>query len=78
MVPSSGDGTFRLTWVARPRRRPDRAAEAVGHEPRQVAGVVDVRVGQDDVVDRGGFDRQGLPVAQPQVLEALEQAAVDQ
>ena len=54
------------------------AAEPAGDQPRQVAGVVHVRVGQDHGVDGGRVDGQRVPVAPPQLLEPLEQPAVDE
>ena len=54
------------------------ALEALASQPRQVAGVVDVGVGEHHRVQGRGLDRQGGPVALAQGLEALEQAAVDQ
>ena len=47
-------------------------------EPRQVAAVIEVRVRQHDGVDVGRANRQRLPVALAQLLESLEQAAVDE
>jgi hypothetical protein len=46
------------------------------HRPRQPAGVIDVGVGQQHVVDRAQVEGRRLPVAQAQFLQALEQAAV--
>ena len=40
-----------LCHIARRGRREDAAAEAVAHELRQIAGMVEMRVGQDDGVD---------------------------
>ncbi|MCU0272382.1 MAG: hypothetical protein MUE34_04035 [Acidimicrobiales bacterium] len=56
----------------------DRTAEAVADDGRQVPGVVDVGVGQDDGVEAPRRHREGLPVALPQLLEPLEEATVDQ
>ena len=64
--------------VARARRAEDAAAKALADQPRQVAAVIEMRVREDDGVDRAGRDRERGPVAQPQLLEALEQAAVDE
>ena len=47
-------------------------------QQRQGAGVVDVGMGQDHGVERGRVDREGRPVAQPQLLLALEQPGVDE
>ncbi len=59
-------------------RAEDPAAKAGGHEPRQISAVIKVRMGQDDGVDGGRVDRQRLPVAEPQVLQALKQPAIDE
>ncbi len=65
--------------VARARRTPDRAVVALAHQQRQVAAVVEVRVRERHGVDAAFFQaRQRGPVAQPQLLVALEQAAIDQ
>ena len=40
--------------------------------------MVDVRVGQDDAVEEAWFEAGILPVQLPQLLEALEHAAVDE
>ena len=54
------------------------AAKAQLHQPGQEAAVVDVRMRQHHCIDVGRGQGQGLPVAQPQLLDALEQPAVDQ
>jgi hypothetical protein len=54
------------------------SAEAVPDESRQVPDVIEVGVCDDDGVDRRGVDRKRRPVAQAQLLLALEQAAVDE
>lgn len=56
----------------------DASAKAITHELGQVAGVVQVRVRQYHRVECLRRDRQWLPVQLAQVLQALEQAAVDQ
>ena len=40
--------------------------------------MVDVRVGDHDRVEAARIERRLTPVAQPQLLESLEQAAVEQ
>ncbi len=55
----------------------DLAAKALFDQQGQVAGVVQVRMGQDEGIHRGRHNRQRVPVAQPQLLVALEQAAID-
>jgi hypothetical protein len=47
------------------------AVEALARQHRQVAAVVQVGVGQDDGVDLAGHHRQRSPVAQAQLLVAL-------
>ncbi|MNJ37272.1 hypothetical protein D3C77_320830 [compost metagenome] len=56
----------------------DGPAESILDQFRQVAGVVQVGVGQDHRVNARGLDRERGPVLLAQGLEALEQAAVDQ
>jgi hypothetical protein len=67
-----------LAQVARRGGAQHLAGKAVTHQQRQGAAVVEVGVGQDDSVDVRRRDRQRRPVAQTQLLEALEQAAIDQ
>ena len=47
------------------RRAVHRAVEAVVHQPRQVADMVDVRVRQHDGVNLRRIERQSLPIALP-------------
>ena len=54
------------------------AAKAQLHQPRQEAAVVDVRMRQHHRIDRARRHGQRRPVAQAQLLDALEQAAVDE
>ena len=56
----------------------DPALEAAGHQPRQPPRVVQVRMREDDGIDGVGRNGQGGPVAKPQLLEPLEQPAVEQ
>jgi hypothetical protein len=59
-------------------RRHDVAAKALRDQPRQISAVVDVRVGQKDLVDGGRPQCKRLPVPLPQLLESLKQTTVDQ
>ena len=67
-------------FAERLRRRGgmDRPMKALPRQQRQIARMVDMRMRQQDEVDLGGRNRQGLPVALAQLFEALEQAAIDQ
>ena len=56
----------------------DGAGETVADQPRQIAGVIEVGMGEDDRVDRVRVDGQRGPVEFAQVLDPLEQTAVDQ
>ena len=73
-----GVGEHDARELGRRRRAEDAAAEALRHEPRQVAAVIEVRVREHDRVDRVGADRQRLPVALAQLLQSLKQPAVDE
>ena len=52
------------------------ASEAVAHQGRQVAGVIQMGMGQDDAVDTGRQDGKGCPVPEAELLQPLEQAAI--
>ena len=54
------------------------AAETVLDQPRQVAGVVEVGMGEHDVVDACRVDGEGVPVAAPVDRQALVEPGVDQ
>ncbi len=58
--------------------RMDAAAKAVLHEQGQVAAVIEMGVGEDHRVDAVRGDGHRRPVALPELLEALKQAAIDQ
>ena len=47
-------------------------------QARQIAGVIEVRVGEHHPVDGGGILRQRRPVTPGQVFSALEKAAIHQ
>jgi hypothetical protein len=58
------------------RRREGLAREAHLHEAGEVAGVVDVGVGEDHAVDRLLGERKRLPVALVELEATLEETAV--
>ena len=47
-------------------------------EPRQISGVIDVRVGDDYRVNPGRIERRLCPIAFTQFMSALKQTAIDQ
>ncbi len=53
-------------------------AEALAHKRGHIAAVIQVRVGQQNGVDFVHVDGQRLPVHQAQLLEPLEQTAIDE
>ena len=55
----------------------DGAAEAVFDQEWQVAGMIEVSMGQNDGVDAVRFDGKWRPILEPQRLESLEQATID-
>ena len=61
-----------------PRRAEDAAPETLRDQAREIAAVIEVRVRQHDRRDVRRLDRQVAPVALAQLLEPLEQPAVDQ
>ena len=60
------------------RRAEHASPKALRDEPRQIAAVIEVRVRQDDRIDPRRIDRKRCPVALPQLLETLKEAAVDE
>ena len=52
------------------------APEAVAHQGRQIARVIQMGMGQDDAVDTGRQDGKGCPVLEAKLLQPLEQAAI--
>ncbi len=56
----------------------DRPVKALLHQPRDPAGVVEMRVGQDDGIDGVRGYRQVLPVALAPFLLALKETTIDQ
>lgn len=74
----SGVGQQQMAQVLRRGRAVDFAAEAVPHQQRQIAAVVQVGVGQHDGVQCRRIKGQGFPVLHAQRFVALEQAAVQE
>ena len=64
--------------IDRRRRRIDRPPEALLHQPRNPAAVVQVRMRQDHGLNARRRNRQWLPVALAPFLLPLEQPAVHQ
>jgi len=56
----------------------DRAAKAALHQQGQTPAVIDVRVAEDDRVDRRGVERKRLQVAARRITPSLHHAAVKQ
>lgn len=75
---SRGIGQDEAAQVHRPRGTEDPAGEASGDEPRQIADVIQVRVRQDDGVDRSGLDRERFPVTLAKLFQPLEKTTVHQ
>ncbi len=61
-----------------PRVAQIRPAEALAHQLRQQAAMVDMRVRQQHRVDLRGIEREVAVVQLLQGLRALEHAAIDQ
>src|SRR5262249_35012474 len=59
-------------------RTVNRAAKALLDEARQVACMIDVRVRDENRVQRSGLERRILPVAFTQFFQPLKQSAVDE
>ena len=63
-IASAGSGVYRTT-------------KALVDNPRQVTGMIDVRVGQDHRAQLRQIDGQRRPVSLAQLFQSLEQAAID-
>ena len=60
------------------RRAVDRSSKSLAHESRQVTGVIDVRVTQHDRVEGPGIRDTLGPVSESELLESLEESAVEE
>ena len=54
------------------------SAKALFYKTRQIARVIDMRVCQNNGVNRARIDRRILPVPQSQILQSLKEPAVHQ
>ena len=73
-----GIGQHELAQVGRAGGAVNGSLEPLRNEPRQPAGMIDVRVGQHDSMNRLGRYWQRRPIALAQLLETLEQTTVEQ
>src|SRR5262252_603578 len=64
--------------ISRARRTEDAALEALRDESWQIAAVIEMRMCQHDRVDLRRVDWERRPVSESQLLQSLEQTAVDQ
>jgi hypothetical protein len=55
-----------------------RALETLRNEPRQVSGVIDMRMREDDGIDGSWINWRSLPISQSQIFRTLKHAAVQQ
>ena len=62
--------------VARARRAEDASSKSLRHETRQVAAVIEMGMRQHHGVEARRVNGKGRPVALPQFLEPLKQAAI--
>ena len=67
-----------LAEVSSRRCAVDLTLESILHQQRQVAGMIEVRVREDDAINRARLDRKWRPIPVLELLVPLEQAAVDQ
>jgi hypothetical protein len=67
-----------LAQILGSRRTEYASGETVLYEQRQIAGMIEMRVRQHDLVDFSGCDRERRPITQPQGFVSLEQPAVDE
>ena len=60
------------------RRSINRTAESLLDHARKITRMIDVRMRQDDCVQRSRIDRRLLPVPQPEFLHALKKTTIDE
>ena len=77
LLQAPGVGEHQRAQVLRAGCAENATVEALGHQPRQHPDVVQVGVGEHHRVDGRRRHRRVGPVAEPQLLQALEHAAVD-
>ncbi len=56
----------------------DRTAETFPNQFREITGMIDMGVGEQEMVDPLGLEIRALPVEKTEFLEALEQAGINQ
>ena len=56
----------------------NRAAKPITNDARQITGVVNVRVREDDPVDGCGIYRQAVPVFRAQLARTLKKSAINE
>ena len=66
------------TQIDRRRRGENSPAESFLHQSRNPSAVIEVRMGQDDRVDRSGRNRRVVPVTLTPFFRPLKKPAVDQ
>ena len=71
-------GQKNLEQISAAARTINWSAKTVLDEPRQIAGVIDVRVRDDHGIHRRRIERRFLPVTLTQFAQALKQSAIDQ
>ena len=55
----------------------NRSSEAFANQPREVATVVEMRVGQNDCIDRARIDGEEVPIQLAQLPHSQEEPAID-
>ena len=78
LLDPSGVRQYDPAEVHRARRAKHPTLVAVRDETRQVADVIEVRMGEYDGVDVTRGDGELRPVAEPQLLQSLEEATVEE
>ncbi len=78
LLQPAGIGEEDLEQISRCSRRIDRPFKAELHDPRQVAGVIDMSVSDYHGVQRRRVERRLFPVALAEFAFTLKEAAIDQ
>ena len=74
----AGVGKHQLAQVRRAGGADHAAAKTLCHESRQIADVIEVRMGEHDGINRGRRDRKLLPVSKTQLFQALKEPTIEE
>src|SRR5262245_41016265 len=78
LLQARGVGQQNLHQLGGAARTINRPPKSMMHQARQVTGVIDMSMRDDDGINRGGVEWRFVPIAQTQLLQTLKQSAIDE